>query len=71
MAQWGVKSWGSWHPGPEAKTICVPCQKWHTTDEAMKLNEKDHEYKQATAWARHKEWVGSERRDSHEEEGTT
>lgn len=56
-----AQGWGRWHPGEEAHTLCEQCRKWHTTEEALALNEKDAEYSRARAWARHKEWVGQEK----------
>jgi hypothetical protein len=60
MAKWGTKGYGAWHPGPDAKAPCEVCQKWHSLQEAVDLNEKEREYKQASMWARHKQWIGGE-----------
>jgi len=56
MSKW-APSWGAWHPGTAAQTRCPTCDVFHTTNEAVALNEKDREYRTAKAWARHKEWV--------------
>ena len=56
--------WGTWHtstlvPGPCPQTTCA----WsHTVEEAMRLNEREAEYKQARMHARNKQWLGVEGR---------
>ena len=60
MSKW-APSWGAWHTGPEAHQPCPQDGQWHTVQEAVTLNSKDAEYRQAVAWARHKTWIGDGR----------
>lgn len=51
-------SWGKWHTGPDVPGPCPQEGLWHRLDEAVRLNEKEREWKRALMWARHKTWVG-------------
>ena len=55
-ARWASKSWGSWHTGPAARMPCPQDERWHTEDEAARLNEKDREFKNATLHESMRRW---------------
>ena len=56
---WAKGSWGAWHTGPDASP-CPQDGQWHSIAEAVTLNDRDREFKQATMHARHKAWLGKE-----------
>ncbi len=55
---WGGGSWGTWHTALGG--ACPQGCGFHTTDQAVILNDRNSEWKRAKAWARHKEWIGKE-----------
>jgi hypothetical protein len=51
-------SWGTWHTSNQVREPCPQgCNRGHTVDEAVALNDKIREYNQAKMHARTKEWM--------------
>lgn len=59
---WGGGSWGVWHTGPAVPGPCPQDAQWHSIDDAVSLNTRENEYRQAVMHARNKEWLGAERK---------
>jgi hypothetical protein len=56
MAWGGNTSWGSWHTSVIVPQPCPQDGRWHSIDEATRLNEKDREYKRAVLYASMRRW---------------
>lgn len=58
MSKFGGGSWGSWHTSDAVIQVCPQgCDRMHTVEEAVALNDKEREFNQAKMYARTKEWM--------------
>ena len=55
---WAKGAWGSWHTGPDAVGPCPQGDGFHTTLEALALNEDASVERRASLRAAHERWLG-------------
>ena len=57
-SDWGGGGWGTWHTGPDSVGPCPQGDGFHSTLEALDLNEAASVERRASLRAAHDRWLG-------------